>query len=113
MHARFSWVWVLLLSSVPLLFSQAGSHPPVLRVDEHKIQLSNGSPSRLELPVFNGTRQVVTARVRVELLRPDGNIVADQELESSIAAGDHFVSLQWPGNEPLPPGEIRRGSIFR
>ena len=98
MRARFFWVWVLLLSSVPLLFSQAGSNPPVLRVDEHKIQLSNGSPSRLELPVFNGAHHAVNARVRVELLRPDDNIVASKELESSIAAGDHFVSFEWPAS---------------
>src|SRR5215831_9004969 len=97
MRARFLGLWGLAVSlvSVPFLFSQAGSNPPELRLKEQNVKLLIEPESKLELPLFNGSREPVNAHLRLELLREDDGILGSKDLDTSVAPGTHTVIVPW------------------
>src|SRR5262249_31353222 len=90
------WVWVLLVLSASLLFSQVSSTAPALRVDEQKIQLLTGQTSRLELPVFSAAHRPLKAHLQVELLQENGKILGSKDMDITVVPGTHAVAVPWP-----------------
>src|SRR5215470_11798958 len=100
MRARYSWVWFLILLFVPLMFPQASSIPPVLRVEEQKIRFLTVPANRIELPVISSAHQALAARVEVELLKENDRVLGSSELKTPILPGSHTLVIPWTSALP-------------
>src|SRR5215510_12541636 len=104
MRARFLGLWGLFVSLVfvPFLFSQSSSDPPVLRVEEQHLKLVEPD-LKLELPLFNSSRQPIDAHVHLQLLRHDDGILGSKDLDTSVAPGAHTLTIPWAVKLPSDP----------
>src|SRR5215467_15815325 len=86
MRARFLWVWVVFVLSVPLLFSQT-----VLQVDEAKMRLSLEPQVSLEIPIHSTASQNLEAHVHLEFLKEDGGFAETADLDTTILPDSHTL----------------------
>src|SRR5215475_14218876 len=94
MRARSLRVWVLLVLSASLLFSQASSTAPSLfRVDEQKIRFLTEPSSRFELPVFSSAGHSINALIHLELLHTDDKVLGSNDIQVSITPGSHVLLI--------------------
>jgi hypothetical protein len=95
---RRSWVIVLFcLFAVSLLLSQLSSASTVLRVNEASTRLRlEDKQTNLSLAVENPTGRSFTARVRLELLDPEGQVTASAERDETIKRGNAALVIPLP-----------------
>lgn len=103
--ARSWWLWGVFIFLPSCLLSQTGSAPSVFQVVESRMRLPLDPVTHLQLPVESHSEKPIAAKIYLQVLKADDQLLRETTAEAAIEPGTHTLDIPWSGvfsSETLP-----------